>query len=231
MTPYITIISDQLNAATRQARHDWAAVTGKAMESSPSIYVDTRTGLKYTSIVVAIAWPGIEPGCMIIAGIQADPRINILDYSEHKSVYNLLTDVIETRKSYRYGEHDGILQAWVGDPERYQTIAVAVSTAIERKSGSSRGLYVREPVDWTEKHRFPMYVRQLHDSLAKKLLNLNGHSDLISRLQSFQPDAADKGKIEDYPAVGVLGALIHTLITEKPWETDVDHGKPIMTEI
>ena len=231
MTPHINIIRDSHDHATEQARHDWANVTGKTVELSPSIYVDQRTGLKYSAIMGCIAYPGIEPGCMIIVGIQTNPtKIIVLEYTEHTSVYDLLEDVVMTREMYRYGEHAGILQAWIGDPDRYQTVAVAVSTALEKKTGHDRGLYIREPVDWTERHRFPMYIRQLHSSLGKKFLDLNKKSDLISRLQAFQPDAADKGKIEDYPAVGMLAALTHTITVEKPWLQDIDHGKPIILE-
>lgn len=232
MTPHINIIRDELSHDTEQARHDWARVTGKTIEPAPAMYVDQRTNLKYSAIMGAIAYPGIEPGCMIIVGIQANPqaKVTVLEYIEHTSIYDLFYDIVKIRKLYRFGEHAGILQSWIGDPDRYNAVAVTISVALEEKEGHDRGLYIREPVDWREKHSFPLYIRQLHDSLAKKFLDLNKKSNLISRLQAFQPDAADKGKIEDYPAVGMLAALTHTITVETPWLQDIDHGKPIILE-
>ena len=231
MTPHIQIISDSHNAATRQARHDWATVTGQDIELKPTVFRDIRTDAEFCHIAGALAYPGIEPGCIIIVGIQPAPvKIVVLEYREHMSVFDMLEDVVLTRKQYRYGLHAGILPSWTGDPDRYQTVAVAASVAIEKKVGAGRGLYVIEPVDWGQRHAFPMYIRQLHGALNRKFLDLNGHTDLISRLQGFQQEAADKGKIEDYPAVGMLGAMTHTLMIEKPWEQDIDYGKPIMLE-
>jgi len=55
--------------------------------------------------------------------------------------------------------------------------------------------------------------------------------DLIARVEAIQPDIIDKGKVFDYPAAGILAGLVHTIMTEKTWEQDIDHGKPINMEI
>lgn len=160
MTPHIQIISDSHDAATRQARHDWAEVTGQDIELKPTVFRDIRTGSEYCHIAGALAYPGMEPGCIIVVGIEPDPvKVVVLEYMEHMSVFDLLQDAILTRKLYRYGSHGGILPSWTGDPDRYQTVAISASVAIERKVGAGRGLYIIDPVDWRQRHAFPMYVR------------------------------------------------------------------------
>jgi hypothetical protein len=106
----------------------------------------------------------------------------------------------------------------------------AVSVALEEKLGEGMGFYLRPPVDWTERHAFPLYMWQMRDTLGRKQLKIH-HPDLISRVQAIQPDIVDKGRVQDLPAAGMLGALVHTIITERPWEQDIDHDKPTNLEI
>jgi hypothetical protein len=166
-------------------------------------------------------------------GVSGDPKpaFTILEYREHDNIYQMIEQiVVDIRVLYAYGQHDAILQQWLGDPDRYLTLISKCSQTLEKVWGHDRGLYIREPVDWYETHAFSMYVRQTHTALAKKMLRLNKHSDLINRLQAFQPADADKGRSTDFPAVGMLGAMVHTLMIERPWEQDADHGEPIMIE-
>jgi hypothetical protein len=233
MTPVIQIIRDEHIQGTRQARSDWGKVTGKPITLKPAVFLDTRTGWRYSQIVGAVAYPAIEPGCIIVMGVsgEPDPAFTVLEYVESTDIYRQIEQIIDIRGKYAYGQHEGILQQWIGDPDRYLTLIAKCSVALEKNKGHDRGLYIREPADWGERHAFPMYVRQIHTALGAKTLRLNGHTDLINRLQSFQPPDADKGKIQDFPAVGMLGALTHTLMIERPWEQDADHGEPIMMEI
>jgi hypothetical protein len=227
----IEIIRDSYNAETRQARHDWAEVTGQMRELKPSVIHDMRTGAKYAAIAGAIGWPtAMQPGCMIIAGV-ADGRIQALEFREHQSVYDLVEDVIMTRKQYRHGEFGGILPDWIADPDRYTALVVETSVALETKLGSDRGFYVREPADWYEPNVFPLYMWQLKRAKEQRTIAISQFPDLIARVEAIQPDIIDKGKVYDYPAAGILSGLVHTIITERTWEQDIDHGKPIMTEI
>lgn len=227
----IEIIRDSYNYETRQARHDWAEVTGSMRELKPSVIHNIQTGAKYSSIAGAIGWPtALEPGCMIIAGVSK-AGVQALEFREHRSVYDLIEDVVMTRKTYRYGEFGGILPDWVADPDRYMALVVETSTALEWKLGDGRGLYIREPADWYERNVFPLYMWQLHTALGKNHLDIQAFPDLVGRLQAIHPDIIDKGKVFDYPAVGILAGLTHTILTERTWEQDIDHDKPIMTEI
>ena len=233
MIPHIRIIEDEHITGTRQARHDWAEVTGKEIELKPAIMLDTRTGWRYCHITGAIAYPAIEPGCVIVMGVQSEPEptFTVLEYREFENICELIDAIIDLRILYGYGKHGSILQQWIGDPDRYLTLMSKCSQSLEKTYGHDKGLYIRGPADWQEQYAFPMYMRQIHTALSQKMLRLNKHIELINRLQAFQPQDADKGKIQDFPAVGMLGAMTHTIMIEKPWEQDVKHGKPYNMEI
>jgi hypothetical protein len=226
----IKIIRDDYIQWTRQARHDWADVTGQEIQLRPSIFLDTKTDVSYSHIAGAMAYPGIEPGCLIIMGIRQGPKLDVLEYQEHGAVLDLIEATVSIRYQFAYGKERRILQQWVGDPDRYQPVVAKISQALEAKDGYDRGLYIREPADFQEKYAFPLYMRQLHAALAEKILNINNQTALINRLQAFQPDMAEKGKLYDFPAVGMLGAFTHTMMVETPWQEDVSYGEPINLE-
>ena len=227
----IEIIRDEHDFETRQARHDWAKITGTTTELKPSIIRDDVSKQDYAAISGAIGWPtALEPGCMIVAGV-GDRRIQILEYREYRSVYDLIDAVVTVRYEYKFGEFAGILPDWIADPDRYQALATETSAALEQRQGPGRGLYIREPADWYEPNAFPIYAWQMRNALEKKTLKLGGHVNLVNRLQAFQQSVIDKGKVFDYPAVGILGALTHTILSEKSWEQDIDHGKPFNLEV
>ncbi|MEA1928611.1 MAG: hypothetical protein U9N73_10425 [Candidatus Auribacterota bacterium] len=217
----IEIVRDAHDAETRQARHDWAEVTGQEMELKPTVVMDTKTNIRYAGIVGAIGWPtATDPGCMIIMGITQN-KFDVLEFQEHRSVYNLLDNIVMSRRQYGYGKFRGCLPDWIADPDRYQALVVKMSVVLEKKIGSSYGLYIREPADWYEKFVFPLYMWQLRTAIAEKRLNLNDFQSLIGRLRELHPDMIDKGKVFDYPAVGALAGLVHTVISERMWEQDI----------
>ncbi|MBI9090155.1 MAG: hypothetical protein JEZ12_13145 [Desulfobacterium sp.] len=226
----IRIVRDKHIQGTEQARHDWADVTGQDIQLKQSIYLDTETDRAYSHIAGAMIYPGIEPGCLMVMGIQPGPKLDVLEYQEHGAVLDLIKAMVEIRYEWGYGKAKRVLQQWIGDPDRYQPVVAKVSQALEAKGGYDRGLYIREPADFQEQYAFPLYMRQLHAALNEKVLHLNGQKDLISRLQAFQPDMAEKGKLYDFPAVGLLGAFTHTMMVETPWQEDMSYGEPINLE-
>jgi hypothetical protein len=229
----IEIIKDKHNAETRQARHDWAEVTRQEQVLKPTQLKDTRTGEKYSAIMGAIGYPaGLEPGCVMVVGVKADePNITILEYAEKRSVYNLYDLISLYRQKYGHGRHSSILSYWIGDQEKYQSICVAVSSEIEKRQGEGFGIYIRNPIDWEEPAAFPLFMWRLKSALEKNELSIPGSQLLTSRLQEVQPDQVDKGKVSNFPGVGGLGGLVHTIMIERPWLQDADYGKSLNMEI
>ena len=161
----IEIIKDSYNYETRQARLDWAEVTGQMRELKPAILHDIETGEKYSAISGAIGWPtALERGCLIIAGVRQD-TIQVLEFREHQSVYDLIDAAIMIRKKYKFGKFGGILPDWIADPDRYQALISETSVQLEKKLGSDRGFYIRESADWYEKKCLSyLYVATAHCS-------------------------------------------------------------------
>lgn len=226
---HIVTIRDKVDIATEQARTDWAEVTGKRQSLKHNIYIDQRTGWRYCGIVGAVAYQYDDPGCYIIAGVQSEPhqRIVIMDYAEHTDLYQMITEMAEHQEAYGCRGDINVLNSWIGDPDRYLSIIARVSQVMEKKySGSGGGFYVREPADWQESNkRFAMWTRHLRQAMAEKRVvisqSCSGASEISNRLQAFPHGAVDTGKIEQYPGVGALAALVYTVGIERMWERDI----------
>jgi hypothetical protein len=236
ITPHIITIRDRFDIETEQARHDWAEVTGKKQYTKPNMYIDRRTGWRFCKIIGAVAYPYIDAGCVLVAGIQSEPmgRVVVFDYQEHTDIFELIQCMTDYRKEYGYqaGNPD-ILGEWIGDTEKYLDIVSKVSQLLEQKFGHDGGLYVRNPAGWTDNKPFHTWARHLHKAIAEKRVILNGHINLINRLQSFGNENLETAKLETHPSVGIIAALVYTIGIERQWEGDTDafHNEPINIDI
>jgi hypothetical protein len=224
--PVITVEKPEHIKGTLQARLDWAEVTGKELTLKPPVF-HHEDGHTYSNIIGGIAYPAavdhiIRPGMVIIIGIEPDPvKFRVLETVESPSVFDLFTACIDLRLKYGYGEDRRILPNFMGDQEKYLAILLKVSEALEKTQGHERGLYIKDMVDYRERYALPVYVRQLLDARKKYLLERpDQHIELTNHLRSFQPEMAEKGRVEDFPAVGLLGGMIHSLQIERPWLED-----------
>jgi hypothetical protein len=82
------------------------------------------------------------------------------------------------------------------------------------------GIHLTPPYDLERSNNFEIYYRQMDSYLDKnnKRLFLDSGGILGNYVQNLPPDIAIKGDIDSFPAVFVLGALIHTLLMLKPWK-------------
>lgn len=219
---------------TYQARIDFAHVTGIEITLKPAIFLNVETKEYFCNIVGGIAYPtAMMPGCVIIIGVQNDPEVKykVLDAIEDKNVFTLIKKVIRYREKYGFGLDSRLLPWWYGDQLKFQTLIVKASIALERKLGINQGLYIKDLVDLREKHSFPLYVRQLQFTLKEKRLVKPTNDVIVRHGQAFQFEDAEKGKTENFPAVGLLGGMVHSLQIEQPWLQDVTQGKAFNIEI
>ena len=229
MKSIIKIEKPEYIKGTRGAREDWAKITGKPLMLKPAVFLHTETGEYFCNIVGGISYPiavndEIKPGMVIILGIQNEPtlKFKVLETFESDNVFTLIEQAKEAREKYGFKLDSRILPYWYGDQEKYQTIIIKVSEALEQKDGADRGFYIKDLVDLREKFSFPLYVRQIFNTLTTKTFDINGDAMLTEHLQGFRRSAAEKGKTENFPAVGLLGGMVHSLQIEKPWLEDVD---------
>ena len=224
MTCAIEIQAPAHIPGTTGARKDWATVTGKPLVLSPPVFHHIESNEYCCGIVGGIAYPTADkPGIIIIIGLQNEPvRFRVLETYEDANVFELIQKVIDLRVKYGFGLDSRILPGWFGDQEKFQTLIVKASTSLEDVCGVGRGLYIKDTVDLRERHAFPLYVRQIFDTLKSKRLDLAGDMILTGHLQGFQRQDAEKGRVEDFPAVGLLGGMVHSLQVMAPWLEDPD---------
>lgn len=220
MTCVIAIEKPEPLRGDRGAHEDWAKVTGKELMLKPAVFRHTKTGERYCNIVGGIAYPTAEkPGLVLVIGVQNEPAVKFkaMETYEDANVFLLIEKAVQIREKYGFGLDSRILPSWYGDQEKFQTLIVKCSETLEKMHGSTAGLYIKDPVDLRERHAFPLYVRQIFDTLKTGRLDLNGNLILTGHLQGFQRHDAEKGKVEDFPAVGLLGGMVHSLQIQQPW--------------
>jgi hypothetical protein len=216
-------------AGTSGARQDWAIVTGQELKLKQATFLHTPSSEYYCNIIGGIAYPvaagqEVKPGIVIIMGIQNDPdvKFRVLDSFESSNVFSLIEKMVELRKQYGFGLDSRILPSWYGDQQKYQTLIMKSSEALEKRHGINAGLYLRDTIDRRETNAFPLYVRQIFNVLETKRLDVNRDNILTGHMQSLQREDAEKGRTDDFPAVGLLGGMVHSLQIEKPWLEDAD---------
>ncbi len=231
MKPVIKIKAEKHLEGTEQARHDFAIVTGRDIVLKSAVFCHTETDEHYCNIVGGIAYPtAVEPGIVIVAGIQNEPKIlfRILDVFENDNVFELISNCVQMRKKWGFGLDSRILPWWYGDQDKFRALILKTSAALEKVIGYDQGLYIKDLVDLRERHAFPLYIRQLFNARKTGLLekpSLSGFMNIVGYIQGFNRELAEKTKTEDYPAVGLLAGMIHSLQIERSWEEEVMQGE------
>jgi len=235
----IKIERDKHLENTEQSREDWAIVYDQDFVLKTPIFHNLETGDKYCDIWGGIAYPSVSlSGCIIVIGVilQDDqPVFKILEAVEEKEIFELFRKLIKLRVKYGFGMDARLLPWWIGEPDKFQPLVSRLTQKLEEELGEGRGIYIKPPVDFGEKYSFPLYIRQLFRSRDLKLrdpvyLELNGFQNISSYAQAIQSEDAEKGNYEDFPMVGLLGGMMHTLLTQMPWMEDSQAGQAFHLE-
>ncbi len=218
---------------TEQARYDHAIVTGSEYTLKPATFLHTETKEYYCHIIGGIAYPTATlPGMVLIIGVQNEPEIKfkVLETFESVDVFELIEKAVLVRSKYGFGGDARLLPYWYGNQEKFQTLIIKTSEELEKKLGYDRGFYVKDLVDLRERFSFALYNRQNSDCLRSGRLDLNNNTVLAGHLQGMDREDVEKSKPEDYPAVGLLAGMVHSLQIEQPWNEDVIQGEAFNIE-
>ena len=215
---------------TEQARYDFSKVTGKSFSLKPAVFFHPESGERFCNIIGGISYPtALEPGFVIILGVKNDPvTYTVIDVFKEMNVFKLIANCVEMRIKWGYSLDSRILPWWYGDQNKFQTLIIKASAQLERKLGPEQGFYVKDMVDLREKYSFPLYVRQLFAARQSgRLIKLSASEgkSLVEYVQGFTADDAEKKNVADYPAMGLLAGMIHSIEIERPWEEDVTQGE------
>lgn len=196
-----------------------AHVTGVQSIPSPSYYRDTRTGAAFSHIAGGLAYPTpFAPGFVLVVGVDRagidDPAIRVLDEAEADTVEGVLSECLRLRQRYGYPAYHGILDLWIGDHERFQSLVSEFNMRFG--DNGKAGVHIAPPPDFERPDRFEVFLRRVHGMLAfgKKRLFLNS-TKLRNLIQNFTPEAMTRP--EKFPALDCLGGLVHYLMSAKPW--------------
>ena len=203
-------------------------VTGERTYLDPDYYENIETGKTYSHIAGAIGFPGKgQPGLAVVMGVEKttdpEPSFYVLDELEAESIQDLLNGVLKLRERWGY---PNCLSHCYGDYERFMSIVSEFNLREKSPNKKWEGIYPSQPSDFERPNNFEIYYRQMDSCLTppakgKKRLILDSCNKLRNHIQNLPADVASKGDINSYPAVFVLGALIHTLLILKPWRKPI----------
>lgn len=233
MKSIITVEKPEHLEGTDQARYDHGIITGKEYTLKPATFLHAETKDYYCHIIGGIAYPTATlPGIVLIMGVQCEPEVKfrVFETFESVDVFELIEFAVLVRSKYGFGEDARLLPYWYGNQEKFQSLIIKTSEALELELGYDRGLYVKDLVDLRERFSFALYNRQNTDCLIKSILDLNDNKVLEGHLQGMDREDVEKGKVENFPAVGLLGGMVHSLQIEKPWLEDVIQGEAFNIE-
>lgn len=212
--------------AVLRSWQDEAIVTGQPYVERPHWYENTETRQLYHDIYGCIGWPSEVsdkdtgmPGYVAVVGIVKsksegrpvkDASFQLLAEYEHKDVPSLLEAVLQLRDEYGFQVNPGLLQTWLGDPDRFITILALLNERLMINRGSRDAILVSPPNDYYTPNAFDHYVRSFRSTIMPDRQRFYfGKNDILkNRLKEFK---------KNDPAVYAIGGLVHTLLSQCMW--------------
>ena len=217
-----------------QARTDESIVTGQPLVENPYWFENLVTGQLYYGLYGCVGWPtpvsdkdAGQPGYVAVVGVIKpkkegrpimDADFQLLAEGESRDIQVMLAMMVELRNEWGFGEHDGLMQTWIGDHNLYiPTIAMAnerlITAAVraQKKIDPEKyGILISPPDDFGGPHTYDAYHRAMASALRPGFTRFyfGGFNLLRGKLQEFKADN---------PAVFAMGGLIHSLIIRTTW--------------
>ena len=230
MTPgrnsIIEMLVSQEPYYTLRARQDHAKITGKKFIEKVIWFRNTDTGQLYHSLFPAIGWPAEikdqdkgQSGYICVVGVvkpkvppksykTLDAKFQIIDEFQSKDVQVLLDEAVKMRERMGFGVTPELVSTWYGDADRFLTTLSLLNERLIMGRGEEYALTVTPPVDYYDPFSFDQYVRSIKSCILGNRLFF-GDCDIIrNKLRRFD---------KDDPAIGAVGGLVHTLLTQVMW--------------
>jgi len=218
------------------AHLDHAIVTGQPLVERPFWYQDTETGDCYWDLYGAAAWPtevtDKDMGMMGYLGVVAvvkgekkveNSRFKLLAEFESFDIPTLLEKMVELRQAFGFGIHPGLLQGWLGDPERFIT-AIALYNERLTVNDAGQEILIIPPDDFYVQHAFDHYVRSLRSVIV------TGRKRLFFGSCDILKNKVQETFLRDNPAVMAVGGLVHSLLSRTTWMDQARESAFILEE-
>lgn len=210
----------------RQSWEDEANITGQQYIQRPHWYVNKETGQHYYDIFGCIGWPtefsdssdGV-PGYLGVVGVvrpkkegrrPEDAVFQLLTERESQDVPTLLSMLLEIREEYGFSIHPGLMQTFIGDPDRFVSALALLNDRLIGDGGEKAAIIVAPPDGLYEPKVFDTYLRSFKSVLVPDRLRFYfGKNDILkTRMREFK---------QGDPAVYAIGGLVHTLLSNCAW--------------
>lgn len=204
---------------------DEANITGQPYIELPYWYEHIVTGQLYYGLYGCLGWPtevmdkseGM-PGYVAIIGVVKQKSdipttkapFVLIDEYESFDVPSLLQGALELRDKYGFLLYPGLLQSFLGDPDRFTTLVGLLNEKLTKDKGIKNALLISPPDDFYLATPFDIYVRSLRSVIMPdKVRFYFGKNEILkSKLRGFK---------KHDPAVFAVGGLIHALLSQTMW--------------
>lgn len=243
MKSVIQHISHPHSSELWMARTDHAKITGHEHIERPYWYHDTETGYDYHDLYACIGWPqevsdkdlGMPGYAAVVAVIRPSSLEKYAHYDPRDAVFVILAEAqsphapelidkcLILRQKYGFGVSPGLMETFLGDPERFCTVMALKNERLIEKGGDKNALLVAPPDDFYVPKIWDNYVRAIRFAVAagSQRLGFLKNDILRNRIKAF--------KVAD-PAVLAAGGLIYSLLNRCMWMGQADQSTIFNTE-
>jgi hypothetical protein len=224
MPNVIKLVTHPQSYELRQARLDYAHITGQPMIERPYYFENTETGQQYYGLYGCVGWPTKDtektkgqPGYVAVVGVVKSERpiqkswFKLMGEGESEHIPVLLDSILRLREQFGFGTHPELLQHFTGDcdKETINTIIALRNEELLKKDGTGT-ILISPPNDFGTPDTFDTYKRSFDWSItcSPALFAPGSNSILRVKHQEYH---------KDNPAILAIGGLIHWLLTAVPW--------------
>lgn len=187
-----------------------AKITGQHTHRREYVWRDKDN--EYSHITGAIALPTFEhQGFLLTIGTShKDNIMHCLNEFQSEDEYELIERAQEIQAEYG----KGVIQNWWGDPTDLMSL-------VNEKNIEGNPVMISSPIDADQTDCFQLYTARVRQSLSpkNKVLFLNDCNLILNHILAFVKEKTAKNH---NPAIYVVGSLVHTLLTVRPWEQAFD---------